>query len=1014
MVRACQFCRRRKIKCDTIKPACTPCRNGNRSCIYDSGPHKQRPSAAIINKLRGEKLVLEEVLGRLKAADDGQRQVLLDSLDLRDRRKAVNFENRSPALATRERNTNNDDSEALEIMDEYNDDGQSSDEEELPYDTTVQHELVAQKDDHTGDTLFNSTSIVRTTSPTRGEVNVAREAHKQPEATVFLQSLRNQLIANGAIERQREHRLRYQTTIRGVPAELAMHLLDLHWSRQHHTFLLSYRPAFMRELVDGGPYCTDLLLYAVFACSSKFSERLEVRSDPANPETAGHYFFTRCDDLLLREGLLSQSRIPTTIALLMLGSTFIARGMTSKGWLYTGYALRMVYDLGLHIDRQDVQSHNAEEVEIRRRVFWGAFICDKLQSLYLGRPPTIRVRDARVSRDFMDAFEELEPWEPYQDPTTDCANIKIPAGSMASTYTYSVTVFQQLCLLSIIMTRIINKIYFVGATATKTLNEIRPLDDALTSWYRDLPQYLAFEPWTKGSMDPPVIVAPNRIILLTTYHSLVILLHRPFVSRQGDETTYSVNSVNSWKRCTTAARNITSLAVSYRSIYPLRKSNYLLSYAVYVACTIHVLNAASKSASYESHGYGEASLLLSASLRCLDELAVPNSGVADTARIIRKIMAAKGVAESPTPAEFQELAPRDMFDNILQAFNTSPTCDDFSQIQLFDDLTISGQDLLFGFMTENTASEQQLLSTMAQDTTCNIGVLSIGDMGLGLSKLLISQGERTRDRARSNAVELLPSLREFVETSDCVLSIVPPRDAYGTAQRVSDVANNGSQSRERPLYYLDLNAISPGLSAKIDELFKNNDNVVLIDGGIIGGVPYPKASSPTGWNCPSLIVSGPTELPYQGLARILNIDHISSQIGAASGLKMCFGSTTKGFFALAIQSFVTADALGILPELRQYMQRYNAETLSIVDRGVVSMPPKAYRWVHEMQEIGAMMQEDGGFDKALFDNVAEVYRVVAEDTELGQEQPGNRKRGTTTDDVVKLMRSGMKAARKDA
>ncbi|KAI1211536.1 uncharacterized protein F4807DRAFT_418085 [Annulohypoxylon truncatum] len=62
MVRECEFCRRRKIKCDTIKPTCSPGRRNNRSCIYHNSPQKQRPSAALIKSLRNEKAALENVL----------------------------------------------------------------------------------------------------------------------------------------------------------------------------------------------------------------------------------------------------------------------------------------------------------------------------------------------------------------------------------------------------------------------------------------------------------------------------------------------------------------------------------------------------------------------------------------------------------------------------------------------------------------------------------------------------------------------------------------------------------------------------------------------------------------------------------------------------------------------------------------------------------------------------------------------------------------------------------------
>jgi hypothetical protein len=42
-----------------------------------------------------------------------------------------------------------------------------------------------------------------------------------------------------------------------------------------------------------------------------------------------------------------------------------------------------------------------------------------------------------------------------------------------------------------------------------------------------------------------------------------------------------------------------------------------------------------------------------------------------------------------------------MFDNIWQFSNASPTYDNLAQMQTFQDMCIPGQDLLFGFMSEN-------------------------------------------------------------------------------------------------------------------------------------------------------------------------------------------------------------------------------------------------------------------------------------------------------------------------
>ncbi|KAL4791154.1 6-phosphogluconate dehydrogenase [Aspergillus venezuelensis] len=314
------------------------------------------------------------------------------------------------------------------------------------------------------------------------------------------------------------------------------------------------------------------------------------------------------------------------------------------------------------------------------------------------------------------------------------------------------------------------------------------------------------------------------------------------------------------------------------------------------------------------------------------------------------------------------------------------------------------------------------------DTKPVVGILSIGEMGLGIANLLVNHGyqvvtfaedrrERTRERAKSINISLLPSIADLVTQSTVILSIVPPKDSFDTAKRIHEATP--TEQRDSPLYYLDLNATSPSLAKETSALLSSNKNIVYIDGGIIGGPPSMLSDSTgtTGnWNKPSLVTSGPEKLPstpvYEDLASTLNIEHISDRIGSASGTKLCFASTTKGFFAIAIQAFVTAEKMGVFEDFRRYMQRHNSATLNIAEKGVVGMPSKAWRWVGEMRMIGECMAEEGGFGSGLFDEVAEVYRVVAEDTALGQEQVENRQRGKTVDDVVSVMCEGMDATRK--
>ena len=221
-------------------------------------------------------------------------------------------------------------------------------------------------------------------------------------------------------------------------------------------------------------------------------------------------------------------------------------------------------------------------------------------------------------------------------------------------------------------------------------------------------------------------------------------------------------------------------------------------------------------------------------------------------------------------------------------------------------------------------------------------------------------------RAEAAEIDLLPTDEAVTQQCDYILSIVPPRDAFATAQRIFTAAQ--TTDRKIPLYYLDLNAVSPHTARQTATLFSSSPIIQLIDGGIIGGVPHAKPASEDGtisWHCPNLIVSGPHHIPDADLAKVLNIHHLNDTIGAATGLKMCFAVTTKGFVSLAIQSFTTAYNLDVLDDLQHYLEKYNPSTLKLAENGLVTMPPKAYRWVHEMLEISETMADDGGFGREL-------------------------------------------------
>ncbi|KAF5577026.1 Nit-4-like protein [Fusarium pseudoanthophilum] len=585
LAKACTACRTKKIRCDAAKPECGNC----------------------IGRLQRDLATLKVFVLTLKRSSPEERQKLLN--EAVDEDGAVNLLD-STADPAGEASSRKDTSQ--------------------PIGRGVTTPIVSS-DDELNIANFISVDDAGTTNsfgPSSALHNPARNGKGTPSSrqSTTTEHVKNELIANAALQRHLEHRLTRHTTIAGEPTELALHLLNLHWARQHHTFLLTYRPAVMRDLECSGPYCSTFMLNAIFACCCKFSPRPDVRDDPNDASSVGRRFFKRCDDLLSSDYLLTRPHISTIVGLVLLGSTYNARGETSKGWLYTGYALRMVYDLGLHLDPKQT-TEDPEEIEIRRRVFWGAFVCDKLQSLYMGRPVAINLRDSQVSREFLDLYEEMEPFYPSALAAGSSSRLDENMGDAIPRH--SVSTFQQLCLLSKIMTTIINRFYVVGATFSNAQIDLRKIEQALQQWRDKLPSELDFQPWLCTST---AVQTPNIMVLHNVYHSLIILVHRPFIS--DDHLRSTATSGRSWEQCTVAARCITSIASVYKSIYGLNGAPYVLAYTVYVACTIHVRNAASQSQTRDHL------VMLKSSLECLDELCTANPGVAKPARSIRRLIEA--------------------------------------------------------------------------------------------------------------------------------------------------------------------------------------------------------------------------------------------------------------------------------------------------------------------------------------------------------------------------------------
>ena len=85
------------------------------------------------------------------------------------------------------------------------------------------------------------------------------------------------------------------------------------------------------------------------------------------------------------------------------------------------------------------------------------------------------------------------------------------------------------------------------------------------------------------------------------YHTLTILLHRPFVSDGHLRCTSPSLATTSFNNCAIAALEITQILRAYEDAFSIKSAPYIISYATYVCATIHVRIAAQRPHGSDAH-----------------------------------------------------------------------------------------------------------------------------------------------------------------------------------------------------------------------------------------------------------------------------------------------------------------------------------------------------------------------------------------------------------------------------
>ncbi|KAJ7594197.1 fungal-specific transcription factor domain-containing protein [Mycena floridula] len=385
------------------------------------------------------------------------------------------------------------------------------------------------------------------------------------------------------------------------PREIQDHLVSLYFTFVHPSFPVVHKATFFKAFLEeqDSPlnpvsdasqinlqsrrrHAPPLLLFAMFSIAARYSNHPSTPPIPPDPSLmwiAGDQYLDEAKTIL--DSSYASSRPSTCQALLLMGYREIGIGAMAQAWTYTGMAIRMAQDLGMH-RRADSWARVGPggrlfgewELNERRRIWYTCVVLDKYVSSYIGRPLSIFERDFDTLLLSEDDAEEMGKWKPQDSERT----MSVPARIISC--------FNSSATLSGILGMIIQAIYAVRSYGRQAESVF--LEGLLDKWYLELPAHLRHEP---GSRQQPIPL-PHVLVLHMQYWCAVLLLHRPFIrlgdKQDSDDMEVRVVAEKSYELCAAAANHITAIARLYMEKYPIERCPVFLCYYLFSAGVMHV------------------------------------------------------------------------------------------------------------------------------------------------------------------------------------------------------------------------------------------------------------------------------------------------------------------------------------------------------------------------------------------------------------------------------------------
>ena len=234
------------------------------------------------------------------------------------------------------------------------------------------------------------------------------------------------------------------------------------------------------------------------------------------------------------------------------------------------------------------------------------------------------------------------------------------------------------------------------------------------------------------------------------------------------------------------------------------------------------------------------------------------------------------------------------------------------------------------------------------------GFIGFGEVSFTLSKILLSYGfdvltstegrsKKTKELVKSLDLTVLDSFEEVARESDILISANSPQSALAVALKYGSLTEG---------IFLDFNNISPNTAKQIENYITDEH---FIDSAIMGRVSSEelhlyfsgRKAEEFVANMRDFIKNNESDSDVR-----VNIKVVSDEIGDVSKLKILRSSYTKGVSALLVETFETAEKLGLSEELWEILSlTENRDFISSSKSRISSSKRKSKRKYEELNEV---------------------------------------------------------------